>query len=475
MLLAHSLSYLFYRGVPGLVNFIALAVYTRLLTPGEFGAYALVFAAVALVDVVGLQWARLVVLRFLPAAQERQSDLMGNIRYLYSEILLVCTVAALLVWPAFMDSPWAPFVLIAPAMQVFYSRFELSLAVSSAMLNPVGYGRLVLTKSLLSLATGSALALAGLGGLAPILGLMLGYLVTALLFSPEAIRRALPKKPSREVLARHFAYGWPLALGYAMLWIFMFSDRFMIAWFLGEDSVGVYAAGSDIVLQVIGLLLLIIHTAAFPILMKAHEQQGREAAIKQLKLNGELLFTVSGAAAVGIMVLGPALIPRLIDEKFVAEALIIMPFILLSSVFNNIKCFYFDSVFHIESRTPEIFKSAVLAALGNVLLNLFMIPAFGVEGAAMSSAMAAFAALLASMFLGRFFIAASEHLVLLAKPAIVSGVLFGVLYPFRDSGLWAILGACLLAGAVFVVLMVVLDISHARQQAAAKIKGVADE
>ena len=41
-LLRHSFIYLFARGVPGVINFLAIAVYTRLLPPEEYGQYALV-------------------------------------------------------------------------------------------------------------------------------------------------------------------------------------------------------------------------------------------------------------------------------------------------------------------------------------------------------------------------------------------------------------------------------------------------
>ena len=51
MLLRHSALYLLARGVPGLVNFFAIAIYTRMLSPEEYGRYALVVAGVGLFNV----------------------------------------------------------------------------------------------------------------------------------------------------------------------------------------------------------------------------------------------------------------------------------------------------------------------------------------------------------------------------------------------------------------------------------------
>lgn len=55
MLLRHSALYTLARGLPGLINFAALAVYTRLLGPEEYGRYALVIAAVGLANAVLFQ------------------------------------------------------------------------------------------------------------------------------------------------------------------------------------------------------------------------------------------------------------------------------------------------------------------------------------------------------------------------------------------------------------------------------------
>jgi len=50
MLLRHSALYLLARGVPGIVNFLAVPIYTRVLSPDEYGRYALVIAGVGLVQ-----------------------------------------------------------------------------------------------------------------------------------------------------------------------------------------------------------------------------------------------------------------------------------------------------------------------------------------------------------------------------------------------------------------------------------------
>ena len=66
VLLRHSLQYLIARGLPGLISFAALVIYTRLLTAEEFGIYALIISGTTLAQVLLFQWLNLVVARFLP-------------------------------------------------------------------------------------------------------------------------------------------------------------------------------------------------------------------------------------------------------------------------------------------------------------------------------------------------------------------------------------------------------------------------
>src|SRR3954454_9976326 len=66
-ILSHVGIYLLARGVPGVVAFLAIPLFSRLLTPAEYGRYALVVATAALVNSLVFQWTRLSLVRFLPA------------------------------------------------------------------------------------------------------------------------------------------------------------------------------------------------------------------------------------------------------------------------------------------------------------------------------------------------------------------------------------------------------------------------
>jgi len=66
----HSVIYLLGRGLAGVLSFLTIPIYTRLLSPYDYGRYTLVVAGVNLFNVVLFQWIRIALLRFLPAYME---------------------------------------------------------------------------------------------------------------------------------------------------------------------------------------------------------------------------------------------------------------------------------------------------------------------------------------------------------------------------------------------------------------------
>src|SRR5690554_2655979 len=103
MLLRHSVLYLLARGVPGIVNFLAVAIYTRVLSPDEYGRYALVLSAVGLFNIIFFQWLGFSLLRFLPAHLSNPKELLSAVLGGFAGAVLVTgllgTLSAAL-WPA---------------------------------------------------------------------------------------------------------------------------------------------------------------------------------------------------------------------------------------------------------------------------------------------------------------------------------------------------------------------------------------
>ena len=79
MLLRHSVIYLFARGVPGLLGFATIIIFTRLLSPEAYGQYALVVTGAILGNAILYQWLSASLLRFLPQYRDNEAGLLNTI------------------------------------------------------------------------------------------------------------------------------------------------------------------------------------------------------------------------------------------------------------------------------------------------------------------------------------------------------------------------------------------------------------
>lgn len=401
MLIRSSLAYVLARGLPGLVNLAALALYSRLLSPEEYGRYALVIAGVMLVGMIAFQWQRAVVLRWLPARYETARQFLGESACLFLGLALVSSaIGAVIVlhWP---DPVWQRLMGVGVPLLVAQGWFELNLTLAQARLTPVRYGALLGGKSVVALGVGGALAFAGLGAIAPLIGLLAGTVLAVALFGIPFWRDVQLKLPADRDFRQQLDYGLPLILTFALGWIIASSDRLLVGWLLGVDAAALYAVGYDLAQYSLSVLLVIVYTAAYPLAVSALERRGRAAAIAQSARNGELIVTVALAGAAVLTVLAPELVGIAVGAHYRETAVQLVPWIALSAALGGIKAFHFDMAFHLGRSSGGLLMSSMVAALANVALNLLLIPRFGVLGAAYASAASLALATALSAQLGR--------------------------------------------------------------------------
>jgi O-antigen/teichoic acid export membrane protein len=401
MLLRHSAYYLLARGIPGLVNFFALALYTRLLAPEHFGQYALVLAGVGLANVVVFQWLRLVVARFLSGSKDASSQFLAGILAVFLVLALVAAGAGVCLVFFWRDPVWQRLVALAVPLLLVQAWFELNLDIARAQLKPAWYGKLLTSKSLIALVLGGMLAWIGLGAIAPIVGLLIAHSVSFMPFALIVWHGVRPRWDRASVFRDQLRYGLPLAITFALGWVVTSSDRLLIVWLADESAVGVYSAGYDLTFQSLTLLLSIINTAAYPLAVDALDKRGEPAALSQLGQNGALVFAVALGGAATLIALRPQLVNLLIGEAFRDGALLIFPWITIAAAIAGIKAYHFDIAFHLGRESRWLVGTGAVTALSNLALNLFLIPKYGILGAALATLGAFAFAAITSIWLGK--------------------------------------------------------------------------
>ena len=387
MLLRHSLLYLLGRGLSGGVGFIALAIYTRLLPPELYGRYALVVAGVNLAYAVLFQWLRLGLLRFLPAYPDRPQPLLATLLAGYGAMAGLGLAIGALAAALAPDAGWRALALLAVLLLWAQAWFELNLNLAQSRLEPARYGLLALAKAVLALAGGTGLILLGLGAAGPLLGQALGMLLPGLVVAAVAWRGIRPR-PVPGLTGTLLAYALPLTLTFALNFVISSSDRFLVAWYLGTEAAGTYAAGYDLGWVAVASLMTAVNLAGYSLVMRALERDGPAAAQRQLRQNGLLLLTVALPALTLVTTLAPNVARVVLGAPFRAEGARLLPWIGVAACLGGAMLYYTNLAFQLSRRTVGQLWVSLAAALLNLVLNGLWIPRFGLLGAAWATLLA---------------------------------------------------------------------------------------
>lgn len=401
MLLRHGALYVVARGVPGVIALVAISIYSRLLSPEAYGQYALVIAGVGLANKFIFEWLRLSLLRFLPGYKTQRSMFVSTLFAGFGSLLLLTAVVGGVALTVISDPEWRKLTAIGLPLLWVYALFDLHLELQRSQLSPINYGIMSLSRAVLALVFGVALVWAGFGAVGLLLGLLAGLIVPLLPPLVRELREARPMLVNRALLLTLCRYGAPLAITAALGFIVQNSDRFMIAWLLGDAAVGRYALSYDLASASVGVLFMVVNLAAYPLVIRAHERGGQEAAQRQLRQSLTALVGVGLPATVGLIMVAPSAADVLLGERFREDAAHLMRWVAIGTLLHQMRAFYLDTAFHLARATQMQMWVSASAAVLNVALNLWWIPAFGILGAAYATVVTYAFAAVASGILGR--------------------------------------------------------------------------
>lgn len=385
MVIRHSLSYFIARGLPGIVTFLGVAVYTRLLSPESYGEYALVIATAGLAYTVLFNWLPLSLSRFFHSPDQSVGALLRGVLVAYSALVVAAgcgvTLAALLSG----SIGQARLFFLGWAVLCARGWFEINKELVRSRLEPRRYGAIEATKAVLAVVAGSLLAYFGLGSTGVLLGFVLG-LLTSTLWNGGSLRQLV--NAGRDETARMrplLEYGLPLSVAFAFEFVVSGSDRLLLGWLTGVDSAGLYAAGYDLPRQITILLMNVINLAAYPLVVRAYEQQGEAAAQAQMKRNAVLLLAISAPTVAGLMALAPGLSALFLGPSFRESAIQLIPWVAVATMLDGFRMYFVNLAFHLKKRTGQQILVVASAAVANVFGNFLLIPRLGAVGAAVST------------------------------------------------------------------------------------------
>lgn len=378
-LLRHGGIYFLARILSGAAGFAIIAVYTRLLSAQEFGELALALTSVGFFSLLIVEGPMLAMLRYLPnnPAAARATTLWGVIM----PVVAICILAALVIL-AVTPERWRVQLALCAGLLLATLLHRFQLATAQGTLRPGQYALLGSLESVLDMLLGIGLVTLGYG----VSGALLGTTLAALAAAAFNVRGWwIGWKFFDPALGRHMLrFGLPLMLSAMLAWLAEYGARWLLAAFIGADKAGLYAAGYDLQMNLLGVSLIVMQLAGYPLAISAFAERGVEAAQTQLRLLGSFIILIVLPEAVGIVMTGPLLATIFLGAEFRPLTVSLLPILVGVTLLKSLLV-YVNYGNYLGGRTDLTLLSMAVAAVVDLALNVLLIPQYGAWGAAIAA------------------------------------------------------------------------------------------
>ena len=367
-----------------------IPLYTRVLSPADYGLVALVTALTGVVStfvVLGLdsaagRWF------FDDGDDARRGAVISS--WFWCQLGVSTAAAAVIVVAApwigrrISDSPAASLTVTLAALSIPFATFRVVAALWLRCNRLAWRASGFLTFAALSSVLPSAVLVLLFSQRVPgvFLGRLAGAVATAV-FGLTILRgRIRPRQISPDVLSGMVRFGLPLIPTALAAWITASSDRIILNVMLGESAVGIYSVAVSVA-AVVALFTGAFDYAWGPFAFaKVHEPGGPELVSATLSW-----FTiVSCCLATAISLFAPEALRILTTPKFYGAASAV-PYLAFSFVAFGLMSLVAIGA-NIAKKSSIVAASIGLGALINIAFNIALIPLMGRDGAAAATLLA---------------------------------------------------------------------------------------
>jgi O-antigen/teichoic acid export membrane protein len=455
--------------IPAIVSVLMVYAYTRLLSPAAFGSYSYVFTAVLVVQTSLFYALPIAVMRFYPGAardSRREGLLKEAYVVFYGMCFAVIAIGVCVGTLVSLPDQYRVAAWLALPMLLFRSLVQLNQAVNRSANLMSRYNTVECVHAVLGFGLGiAALFVLGRGPEAIILGLLIAAVICSsfdlrLLVSPFRRHAGVLDKAE---LVKLVEYAWPLVAVAATAVVMQNSDRFLLGSLAGADVLGIFAVAYNLVERPTTLICSSISTATFPLVVQVLEHQGREAARLQAGRNGIALLVVTLPACVGLALTADYIAASLVGPAFRSGVAVLLPIMSLTALARGLRSHFIDHAFHLSGRPLLMLWTYGPATVLNIALNIYVVPRYGMMGAAWTALFCQSATVVGGWFLGTSLfpvwlpVGQVITCVLAVVPMAVGLTL--VRFPLNWLGLF---GAVSLGGVLYILSAIALNVADVR-------------
>jgi O-antigen/teichoic acid export membrane protein len=431
-----------------------------------YGIWALIVTAIDLIVPFSLLAFSLGIIRFL-AGEKDQNKIKEDFFSAYSLVIITGTVFSLTFF--LLSDPISIFIFKNPAAS-FYIKLSSILILLNSLFpltlsffrreSKVGiYNTLNVSLNILLFGLLIIFLFEGYGLEGVVLASIISTFVLNAIGFFIIIRQVGFHRPRFKNMRAYLKWGIPLTPNSLILWVIQASDRYVISFFMGTSSSGIYNAAYGIgnyasfILWPLGIVLL-------PKISKLYDEGNITECKNYFKYSFKYLMLLTIPAAAGLSILGRPLLHILTTPEFIS-GFSVVPLIAFGSVMF---CIYQINsyVIFLIGKTYLNIRLLGIGAILNFGLNLLLVPHLGIIGSGLASLLANTVITTITIIITRRDFEYDMSLKFLFKALLSSGLMSLVIWLIRPESIPMVL-LSIIAGIIvyFGILIFTRGISRA--------------
>lgn len=402
LLFKHTFIYFIGKLTPAILSLIGVMIFTRMVQPEVYGLFSLLTVISGLINILFFQWLRSSLLRFYND-REKISLFFPSLLKSYITVLFI----ALLIIILFITLSLTKvinvdirFLLIIYVAVTFLSAFEMCVVYFRTILKPKIVVGANVIRSVSIIIFSFILLCFGTSVWGLLFGSICGTIIGIVYFFkkvPNNNFKRIKVQADKNTQIKFLKYGLPITISFSLSVALQNIDKIMISSILGLEANGNYAVGFDLMHNIIYMLMTSISLAGFPIILKVIKEKGNDAGKTQFKKYVELLLLIAIPACFGLASVLNEITTLVIGDSYsISKHLLIL--IIIASLIHGIKSYYFDLTLQVTTKTRFFFIPALVAIIVNIIMNFFLLNKYHIEGAAISTVLAFFVAMMISAY-----------------------------------------------------------------------------
>jgi O-antigen/teichoic acid export membrane protein len=383
------------RSIKKFIGLLLLPIYTRALSPADYGILDTLGAGLFFVSTFfnfGLDTASSYF--FFKPQDEKEK---GKILFTVFVIRLLVIIPALML--SFFSGPVSSALFGSDAYSNVILITCLLIPVNMLMSeqeliyrfyrNIWGYNALTIVKSLVNIFAGILLVIhfkLGVYGaqIASLVSTVVVVLVSLLFYT----RKKYFYRFSFSWAGKMIRFGFPLIWAGMAVWIYSVSDRFLLLKFRDTTEIGYYSIGNTFT-QPLGMINMAIQMS-FGILFWAtfHKETDPEKTKSKKAISDVVILyvVIAGAVTLFLSIFSGEMVRYITTPEYL-KGIVVIPVLLMCSIYAQLVEIIPVGI-SISEKTYHYTWIIIVAALANLLINLFVIPVWGFFGAALTTLLA---------------------------------------------------------------------------------------